>query len=327
MARETIPICLHLSLEPALYQTWQRNVATMSCKFNSTNLINMPDNFRWICANVLMIVRGESGRSSTIKRNKRNRRRFAAAGFNVVHGPPSELTPKIATVNKATIPARPIGQLGKTPITNFSDSMSSTRSSHEEESKSGAESNSGLKKRKNVSKKNSNESQNEASQPLEPKPKPVIKVSAMPIVERPNNVPIAKKPEPVKLEEVKVEEPINQIEEEVKFEKPPIEETKTKLIKENSAESVEEYVQIEKPTIEVEKPNTKITVDNLPVFEAHLGLSDQASIELKFNDEEHSNTHEEDRADFSDASPVPEWVDASVAQGKSTGLFYGHSLF
>ncbi|KAI6177163.1 hypothetical protein M3Y97_00877100 [Aphelenchoides bicaudatus] len=158
-----------------------------------TNVIEKCCNYViWIFANVLMVIRGESVRSSTSKRNKRNRRRFAATGFNVVHEPIQEaaIPTKNTNVNKhsTTVPTKekPVAHLGKTPISNFSDSMSSTQSRHEDESKSGAESSSGLKKRKNVSKKNSNDSQNEATS-NESKSKPIIKVSAMPTQEHLNH--------------------------------------------------------------------------------------------------------------------------------------------
>jgi hypothetical protein len=306
-----------------------------------------------------MIVRGESGRSSTIKRNKRNRRRFAATGFNVVHEPPPETKNAVVNKNPPTTIAKEKGQLGRTPISNFSDSMSSTRS-HEEENKSGAESSSGLKKRKNVSKKNSNENET-SSQPIELKSKPVIKVSAMPAVDRTNHVTI-KKPEPkivepieeaVKLPEEKIE-PAKSIEEEEEFkpdksiEEEEIEPDKLiekevkpdKSIEEEEIEPIEEPVKLveeefeptEEPiklieevnstteTINIEEPEIQSNNHNLELsshdLKGHLELSDQASIELKFNDEDHSNTHEEDRVDFSDSSAVPEWADASIAQGR-----------
>lgn len=240
-----------------------------------------------------MIVRGESGRSSGIKRNKRHRRRFAAAGFNVVHEPPTETS--IKSINKNP-PAKQIAQLGKAPINNFSDSMSSTRS-QDDENRSGAEStqSGGLKKRKNVSKKNSNESQNETPQSVEPKLKPVIKVSAMQAVERTNHV--AKKPEPKVVEQIEALE---------------------KMVEEiQPTELIEEPTIQEKQSTEIELVELKIETSTLELSELqnHLELSDQTSIELKFNDEEHSNTHEDDRVDLSDSSAIPEWAEVTVAQG------------
>lgn len=240
----------------------------------------------WICANVLVIVRGESARSSTIRRNRRNRRRLATASSNVVpviESHPESSPPENSAANSIFREQRTALSLGRILINNFSDSMSSTRS-QDEESRSGTESttqSTGLKKRKNVSKKNSNDSQTEPPHAIEPRLRPVIKVSGIQKQPAFNTV---KKPDPKK----NYEEPVvvaSGPREEI------LEEVKQEIGRPNE----------EGRAIPIKEVDSSDHIDDIKGFQSN-------------DEDKHSNVNEDDQINLSDSS-FPEWADATIPQG------------
>jgi hypothetical protein len=280
----------------------------------------------WICANILLVIRGEPVRSSTSKRNKRNRRRIGGTGFNneaptqeyayyhliganynannqsnvSIHNNSSSAQNKLPVFAGSRKIVRPVIIDRRTPINNFSDSMSSTRS-HEDDNKSESSSQ-GLKKRKNVGKKQSNEIPSEPPiQQIETtKPKPTIKVSA-----------IQKAIEEPAIERVQKDEPI--IEEQTNE---PI--AKEPIIK---VENVKEKIQLNGTANELSSNvHLKLPLSLKASTASQIESSDQASIEMSLqndaDEEVESGLQEyEERIDLSDSSALPEWADASIAQG------------